>query len=184
MLLTWCDVVLGLEQWPEVLDDLVVTWLVFGVVKVLQRIVDQRDDEIRDDDECREAKQEHDDSAENTGCLACFLVVHVHVTYRQSHYRRVDGAEVVHLCAKPAVTQRRERHDKRQTEDAKRGQATLGVVDGAGQHSDGSIVAQNVQKTKRDQERGEWHQNLVNQVGVCQFLETDGFIWKWEKKFL
>ena len=154
-MLTRGDSVLGLDQRPEVLDDLVISWLVFGVVKVLQRIVDQRDDEIRDDDERREAKRENDESAENTGCLACFLVVHVHVTYRQSHYRRVDGAEVVHLCAKPAVTQCRERHDKRQTEDAKRGQATLGVVDGTGQHSDGSVVAQNVQKTKRDQERGE-----------------------------
>ena len=104
------DFFLRLKKGKHIFDDSMITWRFFSVfLQRRQRVVDDCNNHVNEDDEREEAEDEHDDSAEHARLLPRLFVLHAHVTYRQARQRRPQVAEIVHHCAETNVRQWRKR---------------------------------------------------------------------------
>ena len=150
---------------PERLIDL-------GIIETL-RFVHDRHDEVNHNDHGPHAADKNNQGRPHARFLARLLVVHVHVSYRQTHHGRPHVTVVIHHRSAHDVQQATEGEHGASKVQAECCRLGLHVFDGCRQERDGLVVAQNVQQTNRHEKQSERHQRLVDLVSARQFLETD-----------
>ena len=137
-----------------------------------QRVVDECDEEVEEDDERDADVDEHDKRSPRSSNLPRVLVVHVHVVDSKPHERRPQRPVVVQVRPERQVRDAGEGQDEGDAEEAERGELAARVADGGRHDGDRLAVAEDVQQTERDDEGGEGQQVEVDGVGARQLLEA------------